>query len=76
MKNFVYFLLIVGNLLNNVAAENVNDLVVGAYYYVKGITSDDKVMVLDVNLSRGLAKVIDPDTRQVDLPTLLRTQTQ
>jgi len=46
--------------------ESAYDIEVGANYFLKGFTSDDKVKVIEVNRSAGRVKIYNPKTEEVD----------
>ena len=58
----VFFLLICTNAL----AENINNIVIGAYYFYKGTLSDDRVKVLDIDSSSNRVQIYNPDSKEVD----------
>ncbi len=53
--------------IEKLSAENINDVIVGAFYYTKGLISDEKIQVLDLNKQNGKVKVLFTKSKNVDL---------
>lgn len=49
-----------------VNAEDIDDVVVGVYYYKKGFFSDGKVKVIDIDKYRSRVKVFDLQSEEID----------